>query len=291
MSVSRPSRFKVAHIYFKRLIRWRRTSSPYISGDAFSDMADFVFNPPRWRYFRGKDTISTALIIFCKSEELSLLFDRHHDEINAKVIITGNSDFEFHHIPKNIPPSVRAMFLQNSFISDNRFIFSIPIGIENFRLGVNGNPKLIQPRKSSKENLDRVLFGPLSATHPVRESVVEKFGKPDPRWVLLASRLSPRAYGRIASSYSFIAAVRGNGIDTHRLWESLYRDLIPIVVRDDWWKSLEHIFPQVKTISEWNHSEISSILAMNTEFEKSASPCAALWMPYWKEQIDKFLID
>jgi hypothetical protein len=291
MSVSRPSRIKVVHIYLKRIIRWRRNSSPYISGDAFSDLADYVFNPPRWRNIRGGGSISTARIIFCKSDELDLLFDRHHDEINAKVIITGNSDFEFHHIPKNIPPSVRAMFLQNSFISDNQFIFSIPIGIENFRLGVNGNPRFIKSHKSSKENFGRILFGPLSATHPVRVSVVSQFSKPDSRWSLLTHRLSPRAYDRIANSYSYIAAVRGNGVDTHRLWESLYRELTPIVVLDNWWKSLEQIFPQVITISNWNYSEIDIALGSYKDVEASATSCEALWMPYWKNQINKFLMD
>lgn len=291
MSVSRPSRIKVAHIYFKRIIRWRRNSSPYISGDAFSDIADYVFNPPKFRNFTGRKSISNAGVIFCKSDELNLLFEQYHDEINAKVIITGNSDFEFHQIPKNIPPSVRAMFLQNSFISDNRFIFSIPIGIENFRLGVNGNPRFIKPRKFSKENLGRILFGPLSITHPVRESVVSQFSKPDSRWSLLSNRLTPRSYDRTANSYSYIAAVRGNGVDTHRLWESLYRELTPVVVRDNWWKSLEQIFPQVITISEWNYSEIDNALGGYREVEASAASCEALWMPYWKEKVGSFLID
>ena len=291
MSVSRPSRIKVAHIYFKRIIRWRRSSSPYISGDAFSDLADYVFNPPRFRNFTGKNSISNARVIFCKSDELNMLFEQYHDEINAKVIIAGNSDFEFHQIPKNIPPSVHAMFLQNSFISDNRFIFSIPIGIENFRLGVNGNPRFIKPRRSSKKNRGRILFGPLSATHPVRELVLSHFSKQDSRWSLLSSRLTPRSYDQIANSYSYIAAVRGNGVDTHRLWESLYRELTPIVVRDNWWKSLEQIFPQVITISEWNYSEIDKALGGYKGVEASAATCEALWMPYWKEKIGNFLID
>lgn len=291
MSVSKPSRIKVAHIYLKRLVRWRRNSTPYISGDAFSDMADFVFNPPKWRNFNRKISISRAEIIFCKSDQLAMLFDQYQSQINAKVIITGNSDFEFHQIPKNIPPCVRALFLQNSFISDNQFIFTVPIGIENFRLGVNGNPRFIRYRKNEKKNSGRILFGPLSATHPVRDSVIEHFSKIDSRWTLLTNRLSPRAYDRIANSYGFIAAVRGNGVDTHRLWESLYRGLTPIVARDDWWKSLEHIFPQVIAISEWNKFEIDRIKVSTSQVETSDSLCDSLWMPYWKDQINKFLID
>jgi len=282
MSVSRPSRIELAHIYSKRIIRWRRNSSPYISGDAFSDIADYVFNPPRFRNFTGKNSISNAKVIFCKSDELNLLFERHHDEINAKVIITGNSDFEFHEIPKNIPPSVRAMFLQNSFISDNRFIFSIPIGIENFRLGVNGNPRFIRPRKFGKDNLSRILFGPLSATHPIRESVVSQFGTPDARWSLLSDRLTPRSYDRIANSYSYIAAVRGNGVDTHRLWEALYRGRKAIIANDDWSKSLLFLHPFVSLVNDWEVSTVKNVMVRNkSDFDPKDIP--ELWMPYWKQ--------
>lgn len=291
MSVSRPSRIKVLHIYWKRFFRWRRNSSPYISGDAFSDLADFVFNPPPWRNFNHGKSLSSAEVIFCRSDQLESMFDQYQDQIKAKVVITGNSDFEFHQMPKNIPPSIRALFLQNSFISDNRFIFSVPIGLENFRLGVNGNPKFIRVRENERHNFGRILFGPLSATHYVRELVLERFSKLDSRWTLLTDRLSPRAYDRIANSYSFIAAVRGNGVDTHRLWESLYRGLIPIVVRDDWWKSLEHLFPQVITVSDWSFSEIDKIMFSEGKIEISDVSCNALWMTYWKEQINKFLID
>lgn len=291
MSVSRPSRVMVAYIYFKRFLRWRRNSQPYISGDAFSDMADFVFNPAKWRSFNRGKSISAAEVIFCKSDELALLFNLYGDKIKAKVIITGNSDFEFHEVPKNIPSSVRAMFLQNSFISDNEFIFTVPIGIENFRLGVNGNPKFIRPRNRNKTSIGRILFGPLSATHPIRDLVIDRFSALDERWTLLTSRLSPNEYDQIAGTYTYIAAVRGNGVDTHRLWESLYRGLTPVVVRDDWWRSLEHIYPQVAVISDWTYSEIDKIFFNGSEVEKLASSCRALWIPFWTDQIDKFLVD
>ncbi len=291
MSVSKPSRIKVLHIYLKRLLRWRRNSSPYISGDAFSDLADFVFNPPRWRNFNNGRSISDAQVIFCRSDQLEKMFVKYRDQIKAKVIIAGNSDFEFHQMPKNIPPSIRAMFLQNSFISDNQFIFSIPIGLENFRLGVNGNPKFIKAGKVKKTNYGRILFGPLSATHPVRDFIIQHFNKLDSKWDLLTERLSPRTYDQIANSYSFIAAVRGNGVDTHRLWESLYRGLTPIVVKDSWWKSLEHIFPQVITISEWSYSEIERVILDKNRIDISDVSCDSLWMPYWENKINDFLVD
>ena len=288
MSVSRPSRAKVADIYMKRAVRWRRNSSPYISGDAFADLSEFVYNPPKWRNLNRHVSISKAKSIFCKSHELQEMLDRHSGELSATVIICGNSDFEFHSLPLRIPKSTRALFLQNSFISDNKFVFTIPIGIENFRLGVNGNPRFIRNSVVDSNSRREILFGPLSPTHPIREIVNQRFGQDDPRWEFASGRLSPKEYDVLARQFHMIAAVRGNGVDTHRLWESLYRGLTPIVTMDSWWISLQEFFPQVVAISEWSPSEISKIPIPKT-FQLSKLP--SLWMPFWQEKIRKFLVN
>lgn len=288
MSQSRPSRAKVANIYLKRAVRWRRNSSPYISGDAFADLCDFVYNPPNWRSFRRNVPIYDAKTIFCKSHELQEMLDRYTEEINATVIICGNSDFEFHSMPLNIPNSTRALFLQNSFISDNEFVFTIPIGLENFRLGVNGNPKFILDSAVFKNPKKKVLFGPFSPTHPIREIVRQRFNQDDPQWEFVSERLSPKNYDTLSRQFHMIAAVRGNGVDTHRLWESLYRGLTPIVLKDHWWDSLQEFFPQVVTVSDWSPSKISEI---STPEIFQPWKLRSLWMPFWQEQIRKYLVD
>jgi hypothetical protein len=83
-----------------------------------------------------------------------------------------------------------------------------------------------------------------------------------------------------------IAAVRGNGIDTHRLWESLYRGLTPVVTMDDWWKSLQELFPQVVTVNDWNISETTEI-TIPKAFEPWELP--PLWMPFWEAKMRKCL--
>ena len=288
MNVVRPSRFYVARVYFRRFLRWRRNSSPYISGDAFADLADFVYKPPKYRAFKRQQIpINNARTIFCRSEDLSEMIKLHGERISAKVIICGNSDFEFHEIPKNLPVSIKALFLQNSFISDNEFIFSIPIGIENLRWGVNGNPWLFWTR--TKKARHKVLFGPFGNTHKVRSEVAVTFSGMDSTWDFLDSRrISPVKYASIARGYRFVAAVRGNGIDTHRHWESLYRGIIPVVKKDPWSDSIvRHGIPFV-LINEWTPEEIHKVIGQgSTNMDPTILP--ALWMPYWTRIIDSKL--
>lgn len=287
MNDKRPSRVAVAHIYAKRIVRWRRNSYPFISGDAFADFSDFVYKAPNWRTL-SKTPISEARVIFARSEDLQEMLDAHSHEIHASVIISGNSDYEFHKPLKNLPKSVMALFLQNSYISDDKFYFSIPIGIENFRWGVNGNPRFLKERKITKNIKEMVLFGPLGKTHPIREEVRNVFPDGAEQWDFLQGRIKPQVFDKLSKQYSHIAAVRGNGVDTHRLWESLYRGIIPIVEKSQWWDSLEFLYPEVEVIESWTPKNVREILSTKSEV-RSFRENPALWMPFWESKIKKFV--
>lgn len=289
MNQKRPSRAYVLSVYLKRFLRWQRTSYPFLTIDAFAALADYRFNPVRWRLSeRNQINIVNAEVIFCKSEELEILF-RSHPDIKAKVIICGNSDFEFHKIPSGIPKSVRALFLQNSFISDNHTIFTLPIGIENFRWGVNGNPKLLN-RISNKGVKDEILVGPFGKTHPVRQEVCEELtGLGGPWSVLSPERISPVKYSEIVKNYRFVAAVRGNGIDTHRLWESFYRGNIPIVQEDNWSRSLQYLNLPISFVKHWKAEALRVEVANFPIRSFDSSDYECLWLPFWKNKISNFL--
>ena len=279
----------MAGVYAKRLIRWQRTSYPYLTGDAFSKLADYRLSPVHWRLAdRNWKSISEAQIIFCRGEELAPLF-QSGVPISPKVIICGNSDFEFHEIPRGIPQSVRAMFLQNSFISDNHRIFTLPIGLENLRWGVNGHPNLLR-RTSAHIERNEILFGPFGKTHPTRSQVFSTFSKVNGPWkVLPPSRISAQNYSRIAQNFQFIASVRGNGIDTHRLWETLYRGSYPVVQEDSWSSSLEVLSLPILRVPDWSLESILELLERHTYKGFNSRNIPSLWMPYWEDKIRSFL--
>ena len=179
--------------------------------------------------------------------------------------------------------------LQNSYISDNKFIFTLPIGVENFRLGVNGNPKHFKVRRPDKKRRAKILIGPFSPTHPVRESLLNNFPISNNIVDVLRDRIKPSRYDKLVRRYSAVAAVRGNGVDTHRLWESLYRGISPIVEFDQWWRSLEAYFPDVIVINEWNTNEMASALERSKAAYFDPRSVKPLWMPFWEEKISSYL--
>jgi hypothetical protein len=160
-------------------------------------MSDVSVYPPRYRGKQpGIEEIRRARVIFCPSDKLDRFFDDFESEITAKVILCGNSDFEFKDMPPKIPKSVRQLFLQNSFISEHPLVTTLPIGIENFRWGVNGNPKNLSPGEGWIGRRNEVLIGPFGLTHPVRIEVRKEFLEPAAGVRFISNRMEPREYAK-----------------------------------------------------------------------------------------------
>jgi len=120
-------------------------------------------------------------------------------------------------------------------------VFSLPLGITNNTNESHLHPiygnldcmiqvmnELIEPNELVYMNFD-------TSTYPVeRQYVWNLFSKKS--WVKIGS-IQNTIEGRInflreIKSSSFVVCPRGNGLDTHRLWETLYMGSIPIVKRD-----------------------------------------------------------
>jgi len=286
----RPSRLRVLHTYSKRVVRWRRNSSPYLSGDLFSDNSDISVYPPR---FRGKQPdlskIRSAQVIFCPSDKLETFLEEYQRQISAKVIICGNSDFEFLNVPSNLPPSVKQLFLQNSFVSDHPLVTTLPIGVENFRWGVNGNPKNLSMGGTWLHRKNEILIGPFGLTHPIRIEVRSEFSIPSPGIKFIPTRIEPAEYARMSREARYVAAVRGNGVDTHRHWETLYRGGIPIIVEDAWSAGLDTLNLPFLKVDAWGPDQLQGFIRKEWDLSFSPEKIPALWWPFWKKLIGSYL--
>ena len=166
---------------------------------------------------------------------------------------------------------------------------SIPIGIENRRLGTNGILRYFL--KSSKS----VTFLPTSrpidiygafniATNPkerqLAANAIVKNGH-----TMVSSRVHPRDYRSALSKALFVISPPGNGFDCHRTWEAIYFGAIPIVKTGTLAEELYKDSP-ILVVDEWE--EICSLNRVQLEglyVSLINRPKTIAYFDYWERLI------
>ncbi len=260
------------------------TNSPYLSGDSIANICDYVVPFPIKDITNVRKKISESHSIFINGHNLQEVFKVGEDLLPGKVIFSGNSDQNFTD-DKFFKNQLIEFYCQNCAISNLANVKTLPIGIENIRIGRSGFKRLHKSLYQFKNN-ERVLVPPMSPTNSLRVEVV-KLAKTKPESFDVVTGLLPtKDYFRIAREYKFIFACEGNGFDTHRLWEILYQNSFPVVLRTNWSQTLEWLelpILYVENVLDVTPDLLQDFLARNQHFNAENLP--QLWIPYWKDII------
>lgn len=262
---------------------YRQSSSPFISPDTFKNYCDLDLDNI---FIRNKHEIENASVIFCNSGRVQEFFDSYSRQINASVLIFGNNDVDFKEFNFKIPKSVRRIYLQNSVIHDP-FFRTIPIGIENLKFLTNGLPHLFADHFSKIDKQAKLLVGPFGKTHPERIQLLSQEYVPNEFIEIQSSRLRPRKYAKISSSFKFIACPRGNGLDTHRFWETLYRGSLPVVIASKWSQHFLNLGVPLVEVSSWDEAFFLFENQMVEKIDFNPKNIGPLWDSYWLDLIHK----
>ena len=228
---------RIIRIRIFRLIFRFSTNSPYISGDSIGNLCDYyAFGRFENRRINFQKLIK-ANSIFVPGHRLQELLDNYGNYITAKTIVSGNSDQNFTS-PPLLPVSVSLFLCQNLEYTESEVAHTLPIGLENLRLGRSGRTKFHRFQDKFPINA-KILVPPMSPTNPIRSRIMndarlrlELFDIPD-------SYMNERDYFSLTRKYKFILALEGNGYENHRIWEALYQGSIPVMINSRWSHSLE----------------------------------------------------
>ena len=267
--------------YAKKIRYLGATSSPYVSPDTFRRLADLDLDA---RFEHKIEEIRRANVIFINSGEVDKFFYAYGRHIQAKVLIFGNNDVDFDDFKQRIPGSVKRIYLQNSTIRDP-FFGVLPIGIEPLHYLTNGLPKFLGENYRNRTKNGRILVGPFGNTHHEREELIALPRQQLESLDFLVHRLSPKQYAEIASEYSIVACPRGNGLDTHRFWETLYRGSLPLVLKSNWSTSIQELGIPLVEAPSWEAALVNNNITSVYQTKFNPDEIDALWEPFWEEQI------
>jgi hypothetical protein len=204
------------------------------------------------------------------------------------LIISGHSDL-------SVTTSLFEQYRPSTWYSINAespCVYGLPLGITNYYadqliFSIYGNKEQMIKVSQLEKDRSKLLYMNFNVhTYPVERIPVQRMFKD--RDYVTYEEPEPTLEGRERyllnlQSHIFTLCPRGNGVDTHRIWEAIYMGCIPIVknnlVHKDW-KDLPILW-----IDEWDciteeylHASYRSMLETDYAFEK-------IKVQYWIDRI------
>jgi hypothetical protein len=201
-----------------------------------------------------------------------------------KLIIAGHADYPITSEIVSRYPSAewRCVNTQTPLAS------GLPLGITNdcddseiHR--IYGNTRIMMEVVAEPRNIVNLMYVNFSTnTYPSeRVPLLEKFvGKSWATYGYIVPTLEGRKrYLSDIRNHVFTLCPRGNGVDTHRLWEALYMGSIPIVKRDiahSGWEDLPILW-----IDSWDEVTEEFLISERVRIESTAWNLEKLKIGYW----------
>lgn len=239
-------------------------------------------------------------IIFCKTDFLFEEFEKIKKLKNDVVLITGNSDYPIDEYRFNgKPKNVKKWFAQNAIVNDIDLI-PIPIGFENKLPALrDGHGIGYYDRVSLKENLvlrnlqvipTKKIYANFNVgTNTYHRTMVRDVCIKSNHIDWDAPNLSVVEFFDKILDYEMIVCPVGNGVDTHRLWEVLYSNRIPITIKVGDFKIYE-LYEKLPIIILDNIEDLYNIDLIEEKLEKIKSneyDLSILDISYWLDEINQ----
>lgn len=150
------------------------------------------------------------------------------------IIYSHNGDYPFDSSYTEIinDPKIKKIYAQNVDVPLNPKVEFLPIGIAR-DLFPHGNLEVLYETMITTYRYEKekwLYININESTHPFRVEVMNEIRNSKGRWEIKTGGLPFKEYLQELSKYRFCLCIRGNGLDTHRFWESIYLGVIPVIV-------------------------------------------------------------
>lgn len=196
----------------------------FITGNSYKRYAHYIWDENG--FSKNTECSSDILTFFIKTDYILSFFNSPYITNDSFMLITHNSDLDINSSYSQYLelPNLIKWYAQNVSYQHEKLI-PIPIGIANEQWP-HGNTKILQSvidKKHPKKQLMYANFNTL--TNPKQREYCLKYIKPE----YVENNVPFETYLQHTAESYFSICPLGNGIDSHRIWESLYLKTIPVV--------------------------------------------------------------
>ncbi len=233
---------------------------------------DFIYNPNVLKNYKHKclslehikkpfnnsKNIFLYTHILLKNKNLDELISKLNFFKNPFILILHNSDAVFndtHLILFDKIPLLKAIYTQN-INTHHKNVIPLPIGLPNSQWN-HGNLKKF--RKVYNLNIKKtrdIFFNFNIKTSECRIDCFKSISGLGIKWVNNEKYYN---YLKNLKKYKFCICPEGNGIDTHRFWECLYLDVIPICKKNILVEYYSKYFPII-ILNKWGELDLKQLL-------------------------------
>ena len=218
--------------------------------------------------------------------------DNHHIVRPGRVWITGHSDYPIDsNIFNNYQNNCEHWFTINKDV-ENQKIMALPLGItnlsnESYLHPIYGNTDIMLEVLSEPKCIKNLVYLNFNiGTFPLeRQKCYDYFyNKSYVSIGAIQNTLEGRkTFLKELRDHKFVLCPRGNGIDTHRLWETLYMGSIPIVKRCC--AMNEFLDLPILFIDDWSKINEEYLEAKYNEITSQSWNLDKLKFSYWEKSI------
>lgn len=227
------------------------------------------------------DSIKNAKVIFVYSHILKYFFNWIFPLLDKPITLishNGDDGVDEYFLQYLESPKIINWFCQNRYISHEKLL-SLPIGIANIQWP-HGSFSLLHNIQQNITNKTNLVYKNFSIdTNSYKRNYCNNITNNN--GIFMSSSCSIlQNWEAIAKSY-FCIAPHGNGVDSHRIWECLYLNTIPVVEYHECFSQfidLPILFVEDYSIVTPNFLESQKGNFINKKFEK-------LDINYWKKKI------
>ena len=201
--------------------------SKYIDGNFFKSLCDIHLGEDVFGY---KDT-SEDIVLYADTHDYkkALYLISCQPEKNF-ILVTHNSD---HCVEKTDIPQNLNMWYGMNINFEHPKLNALPIGLENEHW--HPEKRTVMKMSKQKKPQERIIkalsqFNPATFKEERVSLLVDVVNEnifADPYYCINGENFT--SYTDNLNNYAFCLCPRGNGIDTHRVWECIYSGCIPIV--------------------------------------------------------------
>jgi len=170
---SKPSLYRRSRYIGIKMRRFRyrsKNSFPFISGDAIAQLTNYIAYGSSKNEELDFSMLRNSRSVFVPGEMLSKFLVESEGFVKAEILVTGNSDYNFNETVR-LPSSIKLWICQNNGMNSMPGLLTLPIGIENLRLG-KVSLKMYSRRKRNNAIGNKFFIPPMSPSNPIRCDLV-----------------------------------------------------------------------------------------------------------------------